>query len=299
MTQTLPWDSSSMKADSRALINFLIEISQANDSTAAERAFLFYLQDRFAPTEIQEFDLKDCPIDVDESKFFREIEERWIFLLNISFPRVYILNNCKATIPSAFEISSVTKGVRAFRDKVETMTDLKGLTYTDDVTGLYNQRYLEMVLDREVSLARRNETSFSILFLDLDHFKNVNDQHGHIVGSQLLYEVGQVIKLTLRESDIVFRYGGDEFVAVCSHTNADEAVLVAERVREKVEKKRFLVKQGMEIRLTTSIGVASFPKHAASTEEILSVADAALYGSKRQERNQVVLGVGDRKASNS
>lgn len=280
-----------METTARNLISFLLELSQSNDSSAAERAFTFYLKDRFAATKIQEYDLKDCPIDIDEAKFFREIEDQWIFLLNISFPRVYVTSGNKGTPPTQFEVSCITKSVRAFREKIETISDLKGLTYTDDVTGLYNQRYLEMVLDREVSLAKRNDTDFSILFLDLDHFKSVNDKHGHLVGSQLLYEVGQELKKTLRESDIVFRYGGDEFVSVCSHTNAQEAMLVAERVREKIEKKRFLAKQGMEIRLTASIGVASFPEHAQTTEQILTVADQALYGSKREARNKVVLGI--------
>ena len=188
----------------------------------------------------------------------------------------------------AHEIFSFKKITHIFRDKCELLANLKSLTYTDDVTGLYNQRYLELILDRELLLARRNELGFSVLFLDLDHFKNVNDSHGHMIGSRLLYEVAQEIKKTLRESDITFRYGGDEFVMILSHTDLPAAMLVAERVRVQIEKKRFLAREGLDIRLTASIGVASVPDHAETKAQILRAADEALYGVKKAVRNSVI-----------
>jgi two-component system cell cycle response regulator len=206
----------------------------------------------------------------------------------MALPVVYVMENCKSDAPSEKELLVIEKIVSFFREKMETVAELKGLTYTDDLTGLYNQRYLELILDREISLAKRNETQFSVLFLDLDHFKNVNDTHGHLIGSRLLYEVGQEIKKTLRESDITFRYGGDEFVMILSHTNLADAVLVAERIRVQIEKKRFLVRDGLEIRLTASIGVANVPDHAETKQQILRAADAALYGVKKAVRNKVI-----------
>jgi diguanylate cyclase (GGDEF)-like protein len=128
-----------------------------------------------------------------------------------------------------------------------------------------------------------------VLFLDLDHFKNVNDGHGHLIGSKLLSEVGQEVKRALRESDVTFRYGGDEFVMVLTQTNIQDALMVAERVRSQIEKKRFLARDNKDIRLTASIGVAAFPEHASTKEQILKAADAALYNSKKDHRNCVVL----------
>jgi diguanylate cyclase (GGDEF)-like protein len=145
-----------------------------------------------------------------------------------------------------------------------------------------------LILDRELSLAKRNNTEFSVLFLDLDHFKNVNDTHGHLIGSRLLFEVGQEIKRALRDSDITFRYGGDEFVIILSHTGLDQAVSVAERIRVQIEKKRFLVRDNLEIRLTASLGVATVPLHAITKQQILKAADEALYGVKKAVRNKVI-----------
>jgi diguanylate cyclase (GGDEF)-like protein len=116
----------------------------------------------------------------------------------------------------------------------------------------------------------------------------VNDSHGHLIGSRLLYEVGEEIRRALRDSDISFRYGGDEFVMILSHTGLEAAVFVAERIRTQIEKKRFLAREGMDIRLTASIGVATVPQHAGTKQQILKAADEALYGVKKAVRNKVI-----------
>ena len=163
---------------------------------------------------------------------------------------------------------------------------VRDLAYLDDVTGLYNQRYLTQILDREIRHSRASNHSFAVLFIDADHFKLVNDQHGHLIGSKLLVELGRQLKSFIRGTDTIFRYGGDEFVVVLSPCDIQTAKAVAERMRNSVESRAFLADQGLNIHFTVSIGVALFPEHAASEKEILHVADQVMYKAKKS-RNSV------------
>jgi len=275
----------------RPLLTLSLEFSAARENLSATEAFSRYLKKRFQPKKIEHHDLDKDSEEAGKfpgQKIFFAEGKKFIFQLPLTIPIIFVLEACSEPEPSADEIETIMKIATFFRERLEQIAELRGLTYTDDLTGLYNQRYLELILDRELSLSTRNEMEFSVLFLDLDHFKMVNDTHGHLVGSRLLYEVGQEIKRTLRPSDITFRYGGDEFVIILSHTGLDDAVFVAERIRMQIEKKRFLVKDGMEIRLTASIGVANVPLHAATKQQILKAADEALYGVKKAVRNRVI-----------
>lgn len=163
------------------------------------------------------------------------------------------------------------------------------LAYLDDATGLYNSRYLTTVLDREIAQYKETGKSFAVLFLDADHFKRVNDTHGHLVGTKLLNALGRHLKKYVRETDTVFRYGGDEFIAVLSPCDLETAKVVAERIRHSVEKKEFLAAEGLRLKFTVSIGVAIFPDHADSKKTIIEAADHAMYGAKKSSRNSVFL----------
>lgn len=163
------------------------------------------------------------------------------------------------------------------------------LAYLDDVTGLYNSRYLSTVLDREINQYKNTEKPFAVLFIDADHFKQINDGHGHLVGTRLLNAMGRHLKKYVRETDTVFRYGGDEFIAVLSPCDLVTAKQVAERIRASVERKEFLAAEGLRIKFTVSIGVALFPEHASTKKEIIDAADHAMYGAKKASRNSVFL----------
>ncbi len=284
-------DFESDMSSERILLDFVIEMGAVKESLAAVEAFQRFVAFRFLPAK-----QSHCDHDASEGKenrfssgkIFIAQGRDFTFLLPIAVPVVFELLSCEGTAPADFEIAYIQKVCRGLNERLEEVATLKGLTFTDDLTGLYNQRYLEVILDRELSLAKRNDVSFSVLFLDMDHFKNVNDTHGHLIGSRLLYEVGQEIKRTLRESDVCFRYGGDEFLIILAHTNLADAVIVAERIRLQVEKKRFLAREGLDIRLTASIGVASVPDHATNKLQILKAADEALYGVKKAVRNKVI-----------
>jgi diguanylate cyclase (GGDEF)-like protein len=165
----------------------------------------------------------------------------------------------------------------------------QNLIYIDDLTKLYNSRYLNVVLDRELKRSERYRNFFSVLFMDLDFFKRVNDAHGHLVGTRVLVESGSVLRSCVRETDTVVRYGGDEFVVLLVETKAEEAILVAERMRKMIEEKAFGSEMGLSIHLTISIGIAAFPEHATTKQHLLNLADQAMYRGKDSTRNVVYL----------
>lgn len=164
---------------------------------------------------------------------------------------------------------------------------VKELTITDDVTRLYNSRYMYDYLDQEMRRSQRYEMELSIIFLDLDYFKNVNDTYGHLVGSRLLREIAKVIITCLRDVDIAVRYGGDEFVVILPSTPKKKAVLVAERIRDSMKNTVFLQSQGLKIKQTASFGVASFPKDANNKLDLIRQADKAMYQIKNSSRDGI------------
>ncbi len=166
--------------------------------------------------------------------------------------------------------------------------DARRLTYVDDVTGLWNQRYLNLILDQEVARAERGGGEFSVLFMDIDYFKKVNDSGGHLLGSSILVALGDMLSKSVRKTDFAFRYGGDEFVCVLSGTGTEKAWLVAERIRDTISKTTFHA-EGKAVNLTVSIGVATFPTHAQTARKLLQIADDAMYDGKRKSRNIVYL----------
>jgi two-component system cell cycle response regulator len=165
------------------------------------------------------------------------------------------------------------------------LKQVEHLAYLDDLTHLYNTRYLDVALGRELSGGK----PFSVLFMDLDHFKSVNDQHGHLSGSRLLVEVGRVLRSCVRDEDVVVRYGGDEYVVVLTGIDSGGGLKVAERIRRAIEDHRFLSREGARVRVTASIGLASFPEHAGTKAEILDFADRAMYRGKKSTRNVVYI----------
>jgi diguanylate cyclase (GGDEF)-like protein len=161
------------------------------------------------------------------------------------------------------------------------------LTITDDLTRLFNSRYLNLYLGREIKRCKRHGIPLSVIFLDLDGFKGINDQYGHLAGSGTLTEVGAILAEGVRESDILARYGGDEFVAVLPETPASGALVIAERLRRAIEEHRFLEAQGISARISASFGIATYPDHALSPEGLIQKADQAMYRVKEREKNGI------------
>jgi diguanylate cyclase (GGDEF)-like protein len=172
---------------------------------------------------------------------------------------------------------------------VGKLRQVEHLAYLDDLTHLYNVRFLDIALDREIHGGR----PFTVLFMDLDRFKNVNDQHGHRTGSSLLVEVGRVLKTCVRDHDVLVRYGGDEYVAILVGIDSGMGLKVAERIRRAIEDHVFLAREEARVRVTASIGLASFPEHTRDKSEILDLADRAMYRGKRTTRNVVYVATRD------
>jgi diguanylate cyclase (GGDEF)-like protein len=163
----------------------------------------------------------------------------------------------------------------------------EALSVTDDLTQLYNWRYMQQVLRRETKRALRGNRPLSLLFVDLDGFKSINDSHGHLFGSRALVESASVIRASARETDIVARFGGDEFALVLPDTASDGAVSVGERIRDRLAAHRFLEGDGLSIALTASVGVATLPDVAATAEELIQAADEAMYWVKSHGKNGI------------
>jgi len=163
------------------------------------------------------------------------------------------------------------------------------LTITDDCTALYNARHLNFVLDAEIYRSTRYNYEFSVIFLDLDHFKQVNDTRGHLVGSKLLWMIGDIIKGHLRLIDYAFRYGGDEFVVLLPQTAKKNSLMVVRRLKDLLNSKVFFTDEGLNIKVTASFGVASFPNDGRTRKELLRMADEAMYLVKNTTRNGIAM----------
>ena len=163
----------------------------------------------------------------------------------------------------------------------------EALWVTDDLTQLYNSRYLNQVLRRETKRTSRSGRPLSLLFVDLDGFKRINDAHGHLCGSHGLAEAAAVIRGSARETDVVARFGGDEFALVLPDTGTEGAFAVGERILKRLARHQFLLSDGFDIRLTASVGVATLPDVAESAEELVRAADAAMYRVKERGKNGI------------
>lgn len=165
----------------------------------------------------------------------------------------------------------------ALREKLRTQA------LRDPLTGLYNRRYMEDVLERYAALAERNQSTLAVVMFDLDHFKRLNDEHGHALGDAVLASVAAAVLGTIRPSDIACRYGGEEFVVLLPECTMDEAAVRAEALRARIER----VSENHGVRVSASFGIAGIPESSAKTADVLGEADEALYRAKAEGRNRV------------
>jgi diguanylate cyclase (GGDEF)-like protein len=184
-------------------------------------------------------------------------------------------------------LSALALPVAAALSNSARVAEAERLSQTDDLTRLHNARYLRQYLVNELKRARRYGSQVTAFFLDLDDFKQVNDHHGHLVGSHVLMEMAGVILACVRDTDVVARYGGDEFVVVLPETDMEMGLRVAERVRERICDHAFTGGRGLRLQLTASFGVACFPVHAQSPQQLIARADTAMYEAKAARKNCV------------
>ena len=178
----------------------------------------------------------------------------------------------------AYLTSLLAADLRNAREGLEKLSD------TDELTGLKNRRAFNNALEDELSKAVRYDRPFSLLMLDSDDLKTVNDEFGHAIGDKLIITIAQVVQESLRKTDFPARFGGDEFVAILTETPRDRAVEVAERIRSSVENTSFSA-NGKRVASTLSIGISSFSRESETAEDIMAEADTKLYESKRKGKN--------------
>jgi len=171
--------------------------------------------------------------------------------------------------------------------------DLEVDTIHDEITCAYNQHYLRLLIDMEVDRGKRYGIFFSLLFLDLDNLKVVNELYGHLVGTAVLKEVTGLIKESVRRGDAVARFGGDEFVILLLHSHPEEASIVAGRILKTISNHVFLKEKNLSINISASIGITGFPDHGNTTETLIQKADIAMYRVKQSGKNGLEIYKGD------
>ncbi len=169
----------------------------------------------------------------------------------------------------------------------ERYVEARKLALVDALTGLHNHGALELALDRTLEQRGSSRQPFSLLFLDMDHLKQVNDRHGHQTGGLVIAEIGRLLARQTRQGDLLVRYGGDEFVVLLRDAGRNAALAVAERMRQAVFEHHFLAREGLDLRLTVCVGVATWPIDAMDAKTLLHRADLAMYAGKREQRNVV------------
>lgn len=167
---------------------------------------------------------------------------------------------------------------------------IEELTFIDDLTQVYNYRYLDRRLAEELRIAKRFHVSLSVVYIDMDNFKRVNDEYGHQVGNQVLSQVGEFLSMAARTTDLIGRMGGDEFLLILPNTDRDEAQIVSERIRQRMEQHQFQIGNGRVINyLRLSMGVASYPMDGEDKDTLIACADQAMYRAKQTGGNRVCI----------
>jgi len=231
-----------------------------------------------------------------KSKFFEwEVEGVYYYYLRLGVKngQIYFsVFSCPKKVDYVFlsALASFYQNQLNLIKKMELLIKNQELIHIDDVTGLYNLRKLFIDLEKMVNRFSDYHEPFCVLFIDIDYFKRVNDNYGHLVGTKLLEELSLLVKGLLRETDSMYRYGGDEFVIILQNTFSAGGKLVGERILQKVKENVFKVKvleNEIPFHLSVSIGVSEFPHDAKSKEEILQIADRMMYEAKESGRGNV------------
>ena len=197
--------------------------------------------------------------------------------------------------PNAFDaqdlqfLSVIGYQMAASLKHFQRFSSIKNIAIYDTLTNLYNRRYFDERLEVEAQKSFFSDTSLSLVMVDIDHFKRVNDTFGHTEGDKVLCEIASLLKASVRKKDTVARYGGEEFILILPEAGLEESSMISERIRRLVESTPFEVGQA-RINLTVSLGISNFPSHHARTkEELVKMADSALYDAKRGGRNRVSI----------
>ncbi|MBZ5686082.1 MAG: diguanylate cyclase [Acidobacteriia bacterium] len=234
---------------------------------------------------------KDLSTAPEPFRLFRESVSRMSIPL-ISFGQtlgVLTLHSSKVNAFRASELQSLEAVADICANSIQNahyVERVKQLAYLDGLTGIFNRRFFELRIMEEVERARRYGSTMAVIMADIDQFKRLNDEFGHLLGDEVLRQVSSIFHQQLRKTDVVCRYGGEEFALLLTQTNAEQAFVVAEKLRKMVEKWQF---PGVPRAITISAGVASFPLHGTNRDDLVRAADSGLYLAKQAGRNRVCI----------
>ncbi len=200
-------------------------------------------------------------------------------------------------VPVVPKIEELLKESRIIFSNLMEFLKAREIALKDDLTDLYNMRSFQRLMEKELREADKGKYPVSVLFMDIDDFKMVNDTYGHLIGSKILQEVAEILKKNLRKGELIFRYGGDEFVVVLPATNQEQAKQIGERIRSGIASHPFQSCERENIRLTVSMGVATYPDQTKSFKELLETADKAMYHGKKGTKNVVYVAGESKKTS--
>jgi len=244
----------------------------------------------------------DADIEINDARISRhhvriEVDEGKVFASDMGSTNGTFVNGARISKRELadgdkLQISSQIVFKFAFQDRTENIfhKELYKMAIVDPVTNIYNKRFFLERLNEEFSHARRTKVPISLLMIDIDFFKKVNDTHGHLAGDMILQKLADIIKQKIRNEDIIARYGGEEFIALLRNTGKDGAFILAERIRKFIEEENFEF-EGHKIKITISIGVAPLEEDHDfnSYEDFIKAADEKLYYSKEHGRNQTTV----------
>jgi len=234
---------------------------------------------------------KDLSSATDAFRLFKDSASRMSIPL-ISFGQtlgVLTLHSSKRNAFVGSELQSLESVADICANSIQNahyVERVKQLAYLDGLTGIFNRRFFELRISEEIERARRYGTGMAVIMADIDQFKRLNDEFGHLLGDEVLRQVSSIFHQLVRKIDVVCRYGGEEFAILLTQTNAQQALAIAEKLRRQVENWQF---PGVPRTITISAGVSAFPTHGRSRDEIVRAADNGLYVAKQEGRNRVCL----------
>jgi diguanylate cyclase (GGDEF)-like protein len=235
-----------------------------------------------------EYDLAGIPV---HEKFFAESASRLCIPL-ISFGQTLGILGLDSEKAGAFRggdqqsLESVADICATAIQNAHYVERVKQLAYLDGLTGIFNRRFFELRITEEIERARRYGSGMAVIMADIDQFKRLNDEFGHLLGDEVLRQVSSLFHQQVRKMDVVCRYGGEEFAILLAQVNAQEAFAVAGKLRKTVAGWQF---PGVPRTITISAGTAVFPEHGATRDELVRSADTALYSAKQAGRNTVCM----------
>jgi len=174
-------------------------------------------------------------------------------------------------------------------EKATLITELTKQASFDQLTDMYNKKAILSIIDKNLSLSSRYEVKSCLIFLDIDGFKGFNDTHGHLLGDKLLHDFATILKKSLRKSDSVGRFGGDEFVIIVPHSTKEQALHIVSKMKKNVEEHNFIGKEATKVKISFSAGIVGYPEDGNSADELINKSDEALYQSKALGKNRVTL----------